>query len=205
MDILGKLFGSAARVKVLKLFLYNPEEVFESAEIIRKAKITSGEARREIVLMQTIGFVRKKSVYKEVLRKSRGRREMVKRRIQGYCLDENFPYINQLIELFRTDKNSNKMILRRLHTVGKLKLVITSGFLTDDQDGRVDLLIVGDSLKRAPLEQAIKSIEAEIGRELRYSAFETPEFQYRMSIYDRLVRDILDFPHTKLLDRLGME
>ena len=50
----------------------------------------------------------------------------------------------------------------------------------------------------------IEGLEAEIGKELRYAAFETGEFNYRLGMYDKLVRDILDYPHTVVLDRLGL-
>jgi hypothetical protein len=38
-------------------------------------------------------------------------------------------------------------------------------------------------------------MEAEIGGELSYAVFETKEFLYRLNMYDKLVRDILDYPH----------
>jgi hypothetical protein len=43
-----------------------------------------------------------------------------------------------------------------------------------------------------------------VGKELRYAFFSTDEFKYRMSMYDKLVRDILDYPHKVLLDKLGI-
>ena len=54
------------------------------------------------------------------------------------------------------------------------------------------------------LSKAVASIEAEIGKELSYSAFDTEDFEYRVGIHDRLVRDILDSPHTVLIDKLGI-
>jgi hypothetical protein len=47
-------------------------------------------------------------------------------------------------------------------------------------------------------------MEAEIGKELRYAYFSTDEFRYRLSMYDKLIRDILDYPHRVLLDKLGI-
>jgi hypothetical protein len=89
--------------------------------------------------------------------------------------------------------------------VGKLKLVVASGLFVQNWDARVDLLLVGDDLDLRRIENAIKSLEAEIGKELAYSAFETADFEYRLGIHDRLIRDIIDYPHVTLLDRLGIE
>ena len=80
-----------------------------------------------------------------------------------------------------------------------MKLVVTSGIFIKNHDSRVDLLIVGDKMKRGKIEEGIKRIEAEIGMELVYAVFETKEFLYRLNMYDKLVRDILDYPHEVVL------
>ena len=69
---------------------------------------------------------------------------------------------------------------------------------------RVDLLVVGDDINMAKLESVMKVIESEVGKEIAYSAFETEDFEYRVGIHDRLIRDILDSPHTVLIDRIGI-
>ncbi len=204
METLSKLFGSIVRIKVLRLFIFNQDEVFGNSEISKKLKIHQEDARRETSLLLSIGFIRRKSVYKDMAIVKRGKKIEVKKKINGYALDKEFKYTADLSALLSSDNDTHKMILRKLRSVGTLKLVIASGFLIQDSDSRIDLLIVGNSLRKGPLEKAMKSIESEIGRELRYSAFETAEFEYRMSIYDRLVRDIMDFPHITLLDKLGV-
>jgi hypothetical protein len=45
----------------------------------------------------------------------------------------------------------------------------------------------------------MRRLEAEIGAELVYAVFDTKEFIYRLNMYDKLVRDILDYPHEVLL------
>jgi hypothetical protein len=67
----------------------------------------------------------------------------------------------------------------------------------------VDLLVVGDNMKLSLLENIIKTIESEIGKEIRYAVFETQEFTYRYSVFDKLIRDILDFQHEKIINKLG--
>ena len=54
-------------------------------------------------------------------------------------------------------------------------------------------------MKRGKIEMGIRKLEAEIGTELVYAIFDTKEFLYRLSMYDKLVRDILDFPHEVIL------
>ena len=71
-----------------------------------------------------------------------------------------------------------------------------------DKNGRVDLLIVGNKLKEKVLSDAIKTLESEIGSELSYAVFDTNEFLYRLDMYDRLICDILERPHRRLIDTL---
>ena len=58
-------------------------------------------------------------------------------------------------------------------------------------------------MKKNTLSSVIKSIEAELGKELTYAYFETQDYQYRLSMYDKLIRDVLDYPHQVLLDKIS--
>jgi hypothetical protein len=104
-----------------------------------------------------------------------------------------------------TSLRVDESLTKRFTNAGKIKLFIVAGVFTQNWDSRVDLLVVGDDLNINKIETVIKNIESEIGKEIAYSAFETQDFEYRLSIHDRLVRDILDYPHVTLLDRLGIE
>ena len=131
--------------------------------------------------------------------------KVVKKRVDGWYVNPEFPLLSALQTLLiKTAPLSHEEIISMLSRAGKLKLVITSGVFIQDFDSRVDLLVVGDGLSKAKLETAVRGMEAEIGRELRYSYFETPDFKYRLEMYDKLVRDILDFGHEVVLDKIGL-
>jgi len=101
--------------------------------------------------------------------------------------------------LVRSDTLNKETILNNFKKIGQVKLLIVSGVFIKNNDSRVDLLIVGDKMKRGKIEQGVRKLEAEIGVELVYALFDTQEFIYRLNMYDKLVRDILDFPHEVLL------
>ncbi|MCH7756577.1 hypothetical protein IIC45_00600 [Patescibacteria group bacterium] len=205
MEVLSKLFGSVARVKILRLFLFNPENIFDKKEICRRSKLQPHTVSGEVALFERIGLIKRRSFFKEVEQKRGRRKKMVKKRVQGWVLNDTFLYREPLqLFLLKTATLENNYILRKLRSAGKLKVVIVAGVFIQNWDSRVDLLVVGDSLKKSKLERAIKDIEAEIGMELRYTVFNTKDFKYRLGIHDRLVRDILDYPHQKLLDRLNV-
>ena len=101
--------------------------------------------------------------------------------------------------LVRSDTLNKEKILDNFKNAGRVKLLIISGIFIKNDDSRVDLLIVGDKMKRGKIEEGIRKLEAEIGAELVYAIFDTKEFLYRLNMYDKLVRDILDYPHEILL------
>jgi hypothetical protein len=47
-------------------------------------------------------------------------------------------------------------------------------------------------------------LESEIGRELRYALLTTQEFFYRLNMNDHLLRDVLDYNHRIMFDRLDI-
>lgn len=205
MDTLGKLFGSTARVKILRLFFLNPLEVFDVATIAGKSKVNLAETRRELALLRKIGVVADKTFIKEIPPKRGSKKPATKKRMDGLQLKANFPLLVPLKNLIISETPLHRdEILNRLKTVGKVKLLILSGIFLDEQDSRLDILIVGDGLKKRAIELALKSIEAEVGKELSYSALDTAEFLYRVSVYDKFVRDVLDFRHDRLIDKLGV-
>lgn len=205
MDILAKLFGTNARVKMLRLFLFNKDTIFDANDISSRTKTSLPIVRKEIGMMERIKLIKRKSFYKDVIRKRGGKKVVVRKRVQGWILDDTFIYIESLQKFFlQTATLDQKDILGKLRKAGKLKLVIVAGVFIQDWDNRIDMLIVGDGINNKKLEAAVKDIEAEVGMELRYAVFSTHDFHYRLEMRDRLVRDILDYPHSILADRIGI-
>ena len=180
MEILGKILGSGARVKIMRLFLLNPKKSFAAKEVVKKSRVNSDIVRRELKLLASVNFI--------------------KNRVTGWSFDSSFKYTRELEGLLiNTDTLNRQAVADSFKKVGRVKLVLISGIFIKNKDSRVDLLIVGDKMKRSKIEEGIQKLEAEIGAELVYAVFNTKEFIYRVNMYDKLVRDILDFPHEVVL------
>jgi hypothetical protein len=205
MDVLSTIFGSEARVKIMRLFLFNPEELFDIGAICKKSKVNKNITKKEVIIFEKIKLIKKRSFFKAI-QKKKGKKIVIKKvRTQGYCLNQDFSYIAALKQLLiKTKTLEGGEIVRRLGKAGKLKLVIISGVFTQDKDSRVDMFIVGDKMSKSTLSNAIKSFEAELGKELVYAYLETQDYQYRLGMYDKLIRDIFDYPHQVLLDKISI-
>jgi len=180
MEILEKILGNSARVKIMRLFLLNRNKGFTSKDIVKRSRVSAAIVRRELRLLLSVGFVKKRDV--------------------NWSYNSSFKYGEEFEDLLvRSDSLNKDTILNNFKKVGRVKLVIASGLFIKNHDSRVDLLIVGDKMKRGKIEEGIRKLEAELGAELSYAVFETEEFLYRLKMYDKLVRDILDYPHEVLL------
>jgi hypothetical protein len=192
-QILEKLFGGAARVKIMKLFLFNPEMIFDKSDILHRAKITSSHFTKEMRLLSDIGMVKKKNFSKEG------------KKVAGFHLDLNFGFLKNLQTLLiNNEPLQHSDIMRRIGKTGKIKLIVVSGVFIQNDDVRLDLLVVGDEMKDRAFKTVVATMESEIGKELRYSNLSTEDFKYRYNIGDRLVRDVLDAPHEVIVDRIGL-
>lgn len=202
MEALEKLFGSSARVKTLKFFLFNTGELFEKDNIASRTKISSSVLQKELNLLEKIGLIKKKnfSIMKEL---RSGKIQKIKTKGYETAIEHKlFTSLQNL--LVKNSPISSNALVQRLSRHGKLKLVIAAGVFIQDTDSRVDLLIVGDEIKENTLKNTISVLESEIGKQLRYTVLTVQDFKYRLGVYDRLVRDILDYPHQIFLDRIGV-
>ncbi len=198
MDILGKLLGGIPRVKIMRLFLLNPEQPFEAADVADRSRLQSTITRRTISGLVAMDFVKKKSFIKEVTDGRTGK--IKKKRVQGYVLATDFPYITELKSLLvEGDFFKHEELARRFKPVGRVHLLVVSGIFIQNSESRLDVLIVGDNLKRNVIQKTIQVLESELGKELAYAVFDTADFKYRVSMYDKLLRDVFDYPHERLI------
>lgn len=180
MEILSKILGNSARVKIMRLFLLNRGKIFNAKDVIKRSQVNADLVRKELKLLLSVNFIKKRG--------------------DGWSFNSLFKYREQFEELLvRSDTLNTQTILDHFQKAGRVKLVIISGVFIKNHQSRVDLLIVGNKIKKGKIEEGIKKIEAEIGVELTYALFDTKEFIYRLNMYDKLVRDILDYPHEVIL------
>lgn len=189
MEPLGKLFGSAARLKMLRLFIFNKDSVFAPADIALRTKLTKEVVRSELVELCASGLLRKKILQAQI----------------RYQINPRFEHLTSVDTFIReTTSVHPQNMIKALKRAGTLRLVALSGLFTGVLETQIDLLIVGDHLEERVLASTVRALEAELGREIRYASFATADFRYRLGVYDRLLRDVFDYPHRLLIDKIGL-
>jgi hypothetical protein len=178
-----------ARLKLLRLFLFNDDLAFTPIDASFRINVPKDSVRKEIKVLMAASIIKKRT----------GKDGIV------YGANKRFEHYKALQVFLRgTTSLDDSAMATTLKKGGNLRLIALSGLFTGAVETKIDLLIVGDRLEEKHLEKAVHEIEAELGRELRYAAFLTPDFRYRVGVYDRLIRDVFDYPHRTILDKIGM-
>lgn len=189
MEMLTKIFGSAARLKTLRLFMFNQDAAFTLSEVAERAKLSKDVARSELAELLAADLLRKKGLSSPT----------------RYQVNQRFEHLAALDTFIReTTSVRPQSILKALRRAGTLRLVALSGLFSGILEPQIDLLVVGDNLEERTLASAVRALEAELGREIRYASFATADFRYRRGVYDRLLRDVFDYPHRLLIDKIGL-
>ncbi len=189
--MIDSLFGSKTRVKLLHLFLNNPEKSFYVREITRMIDEQINSVRRELANMVSVGIVQQDAIDNKLY----------------YSVNEDYPYIKPLAAIF-SDKNTEggagaaggvswKDSLGRMRG---LKLAIISGKLVVGSSSAIDLLLVGDDMSVVTIKNLVKKIEKDRKIEINYAVISYDDFYYRMSVKDRFIMDIIRNKHSVLVD-----
>lgn len=198
-DPLSILFGSTARVKLLRFFLFNPSKEFTFDDISRRARLVRRTARTEITALEKAGVIVKRTLYVPIEGKTK------KMKVLGYALNKNFTELQALQTfLFETAPIDGKTLLGHLRKAGPLDFVCIAGVFMRDFEQRLDVLLAMKKISQAKIETAIKALEAEIGIEIRFAILTSEDLKYRVGMCDKLTRDVFDYPHQILIDRIAI-
>ncbi len=189
--MIDSLFGSKTRVKLLHLFLNNPEKSFYVREITRMIDEQINSVRRELANMVSVGIVQQDAIDNKLY----------------YSVNEDYPYIKPLAAIF-SDKNtegdmgaaSSVSWKDSLGRMRGLRLAIISGKLVVGSSSAVDLLLVGDDMSAVTIKNLVKKIEKDRKIEINYAVISYDDFYYRMSVKDRFIMDIIRNKHSVLID-----
>ena len=177
MASLKDLFISKVRVKLIKVFLGKPQEIFYVRELVRLTGEEINAVRRELMRMEEKGIAAKEE---------RGNRIY-------YHIRREYLFYNELIRLAAKTTGLGQAIIKNKNKIGKISFAFITGRLVRHRPHRgddVDLLIVGDVVL-PQLSAVISRFESEMKREINYSAMNKDEFEFRKKRRDPFILKIL--------------
>ncbi len=198
-DPLSILFGSTARVKLMRFFLFNPSREFTFDDISRRARLPRRTARTELNSLEKAGVVVRRNMFVAIDGKTK------KMKVLGYALNKEFKELQALQTfLFETAPIDGKNLLGHLRKAGTLDFVATAGVFVREFEQQLDVLVAMKKPSQAKIETAIRALEAEIGMEIRFALMTSENLLYRVGMNDKLTRDLFDYKHQILVDRIGV-
>ncbi len=204
-DFLGLFIGNQARSKILRVFIFNQNDTFTIQLAAKRAAVSPAAAEKEVKALEKLGVIKRGKEIRITLANGTKREVKGKGAIKTWTINPTFKHLRAIsgfvheVSPIRFDT-----IVGALKRSGRVSAVILSGAFMGDDSRPADLLVALDSFNERRLENTIRKLEPTFGREIRYAAFSTPEFRYRLTIQDKLIRDTLDFPHVVLLDKTRM-
>src|SRR5689334_25397779 len=105
------LITSKSRVKVLNVFLANPNDMFHVRELVRRTKDEINAVRRELAFLESKGIL---------TREPRANRVY-------YSLNKNYPFYFDLIKIGAKNSGLGEQILKNRVKLGKIKYAMFSG------------------------------------------------------------------------------
>jgi hypothetical protein len=190
--MIEQLFGSKTRVKLLQLFMSNPNRSFYVREITRKIDEQINSVRRELANLLTIGIISSDTNNNRLY----------------YEVNQKFKYYRPLQEIFGGKERTQAAASvpedaaapDDLKVLGKVELALYTGQFTRDETSGIDLLIVGD-INPNQLTKFVSELEVNEGKEIRYTVMPLEEFNYRTQINDRFVLSVLGSKYQLLVDK----
>lgn len=189
--MIEQLFGSKTRVKLLQLFMRNPNRAFYVREITRKIDEQINSVRRELANLLRIGIISSEESDNKLY----------------YEVNQNYDHYQALRSVFTNKKamagsqaavpESN--MASKFKDLGSVELVILSGRFTRDPRAGIDILIVGD-INRTKLGKLMESLEEEEGHEIDYALMDPHDYDYRINVKDRFINNVITSKKTVVID-----
>ena len=197
--MLHQLFSSNTRVKLLKLFLFNPEKKFFVRELTRLLDEHLNSIRRELSNLESIELIKcvgesdlgsldneDSDTENTISTKSSGKIQK-----KYYQTNQDFSYFNELKALFlKSEIISENEIKEKIKTIEGIGYFILTGYFTNS-DSPTDILAIGtfDSEKVLSF---VSELEKMVGRELNYTVMDRDEFIHRLNLIDKFLYKILE-------------
>ena len=211
--MLDKLFGSKARVKLLKLFLLHPQDKFYIREISRHLGLQLNSVHRELTNLEELGLiissteedseeaiaVKKKTSSAKVKPVKTAAKKQEKK---YYQINTDFVFFKEIKALVvKAQILYEKDFTSKLRKVGEIDIMILTGLFMNDLESDIDLFLVG-KFNSTKLGKVVKELEKDLVREVNYAVMTEEEFRYRREIADIFLYKILDNPKIVVVDNL---
>jgi len=185
--MLTRLFSSQTRVALLRLFFTHPEERFYTRQIARELRRDISGIKRELDNLERAGLLVSDKVGN----------------LRYYTVNKTAAIYSEVKGIVAKTVGVQAAIYEALVPLGGLRqawLYSANSHPPAEGMGPLFLLIVG-GVDLAELNEAIRRLEEQLGREINYTVFDEGEFQRRRAEADPFLTEILGGRNVLLIGR----
>ena len=174
--MIHRLFSSRARVEILKLFLFNPDNNLYQRQISNLTNQSIRGVQRELENLQKIGLLKGTAQGNRIY----------------YKVNKSCPIFEELKNiLFKTAGIAE--VLKRNISGNRIKIAFIYGSYARCGEGSssdIDLMVIGD-ISSKELSTMISKPKKELMREINYAVFPAKEFIDRVRRKDHFLNSVL--------------
>ncbi len=184
--MLEHIFGSRTRVKLLRVFLSNPDKDYFVRELTRKIKERINSVRRELDNLEKLGLI---------VAKQNGQKKF-------YKVEAKFILFDELLALIlKSQMTVERNLAKSIKSVGQISYLALTGIFTDVVDAQTDILIVG-KVNRSKLTRLVNQFRKELDKNVRFTVMTKKEFEYRNDLTDKFLYHILESKKIVITDNI---
>lgn len=176
---------SKVRVKILELFLGNPNQSYHVRDIVRRVDEEINAVRRELARLEKTGFLASE------WRANR----------RYYSAKVDFIFFEEFLSMVNKEIGLGGMILQNKAKLGKIRYAMLSNSFVRGKPytpNDVDIFVVG-TIVLPELGAIIREEEARRGREINFTPMTEEEFSFRKNRRDPFVLSIITKPKVMLI------
>ena len=176
---------SKVRVKILELFLGNPDQVYHVRDIVRRVDEEINAVRRELARLEKTGLLA----------------SQWKANRRYYSAKKDHIFYFELLSIINKSVGLGGNIIKNKAKIGKVRYAMLSGSFVRGKPyspNDVDLFIVG-AIALPELGTIVREEETRRNREINFTPMTEEEFAFRKSRRDPFVMNILSKPRVMLI------
>jgi biotin operon repressor len=181
-----EILDSKPKSSLIALLLLAPNRSFSGVELSKRLGIP--QPKLQLVLSELVKQGSVKTFFKQ--------------RAKFYLLNTQSKYFPELKASLQKNKvHYEDELFLALKQLGEVKAVFLSGVFTGKPELPVDVLLVG-KINLDKLSKFLINCKKMMGVDINYSIMSADEFASRRDTFDRFIKDIFDYPHLIVLDKL---
>jgi predicted nucleotidyltransferase len=176
--MLKKILISRVRIRILEKYLLNPKSSYHVRGLVRELNEEINAVRRELINLEEAGILKSKK----------------DKNMLVYTIDNDSPYIENLLTLFfKNSKLGTKILERAKQLEGLNALVVTGSFLSGkyQSESDIDMLFLGNSKVR-DVKEIVSELENDLEREIRASIMKQEDFEFAKKKKDPVITNLLN-------------